>query len=132
VIALDTNVLVRYLVDDDARQGALAAALIHRAIDTDSALFVSDIVVCETVWVLAISYRVGRAEIATLLRDVFRARHLRFSAADQLVRALDAYETGRGDFADYLVREHARAAECDAVATFDKALLKETGFVAVK
>ena len=131
MIALDTNVLVRYLVDDDAQQGARAAALIHRAIDADDPLFVSDVVVCETVWVLAISYRVGRADIASLLRDLFRAKHLRYSAVDQLVRALDAYESGKGDFADYLVREHARAAECDAVATFDKALLREKGFLSV-
>ena len=132
MIALDTNVLVRYLVEDDPRQSALAATLIHRAITNDSALFVSDIVVCETVWVLSISYHIGRAEIAALLRDLFRARHLQFSATEQLMRALNAFEAGRGDFADYLLREHARNADCESVATFDKALLKEPGFVAVK
>ncbi len=132
MIALDTNVLVRYLVEDDPRQCALATALIERAIAGDDALFVSDLVVCETIWVLGISYRVGRAEIASLLRDLFRARHLEFAATDQLVRALDAYVSGKGDFADYLIREHARAAECESVATFDKVLLKESGFVAVK
>jgi len=128
VIALDTNVLVRYLVDDDAQQGARAAALIHRAIDADDALFVSDVVVCETVWVLAISYRVGRVEIGSLLRDLFRARHRRYAAVDQLVRALDAFEKGKA----ISRREHARAADCDVVATFDKALLNETGFAAVR
>ncbi len=132
MIALDTNVLVRYLVEDDARQGALAATLINRVIASDASLFVSDIVVCETVWVLSISYRIDRTAIATMLRDLFRARHLRFAAPDQLVRALDAYVAGKGDFADYLLREHARFAECESVATFDKALLREPGFVAVR
>lgn len=132
MIALDTNVLVRYVVDDDARQGAQAAALIHRAIDHHESLFVSDVVVCELVWVLSVAYQFRRNEIAALLRDVLRARHLQFAAADQLVRALDAYEAGKGDFADYLVREHARFAECEAVATFDKVLLKERGFVPVQ
>lgn len=46
------------------------------------------------------------------------------------MRALNAYERGRADFADYLIREHARRAGCDNVATFDKALLKEPGFIA--
>ena len=109
MIALDTNVLVRYLVEDDATQTASAAALIHRVIANDDTLFVSDVVVCETVWVLSVSYHVGRQEIASVLRNLLRARHLTFSATDQLIRALDAYEAGKGDFADYLIREHARA-----------------------
>ena len=50
MIALDTNVLVRYLVEDDARQAAAAASFIARSIAEGEGLFVSDIVVCETVW----------------------------------------------------------------------------------
>ena len=132
MIALDTNVLVRYVVEDDERQSAQAAALIDRAIASDESLFVSDVVVCELVWVLSVAYKFDRDAIAGLLRDVFRARHLQFAATDQLVRALDAYATGKGDFADYLVREHAREAECESVATFDKVLLKERGFAPVR
>src|SRR5471030_297352 len=70
VIALDTNVLVRYIVEDDAKQTALAAALIDRAIAEDDVLFVSDVVVCETVWVLGYSYHVGREEIARVLGNL--------------------------------------------------------------
>lgn len=132
MIALDTNVLVRYLVEDDAKQTVSAAALIHRVIANDDTLFVSDVVVCETVWVLSVSYHVGRQEIASVLGNLLRARHLTFSATDQLIRALDAYEVGKGDFADYLVREHARAADCENVATFDRVLLRERGFVAAR
>jgi len=132
VIALDTNVLVRYLVKDDATQTALAAELIDRVIAADESLFVSDIVVCETVWVLRVSYRVGRSEVAALLRQLFRARHLLFRAVDQLSRALEAYAAGKGDFADYVIREHARAADCESVATFDTVLVRERGFVAVR
>ena len=128
MISLDTNVLVRYLVEDDARQAALAATLIDRAIRKDESLFVSDVVVCETVWVLAAAYKFGRAEIAAVLRDVLRARHLAFAAPDQLTRALACFAAGKGDFADYLMREHARAAGYDEVATFDKVLLRERGF----
>ena len=132
MIALDTNVLVRYLVEDDAKQSAAAAALIDRVISDGDTLFVSHIVVCETVWVLRISYHVGRPEIAEVLRNLFRARHLTFGAVDQLLRALDAFVAGKGDFADYLIREHARAADCEHVATFDRVLLRERGFVAVR
>ena len=131
MIALDTNVLVRYLVEDEMKQAAAAASLIARCVTQGEGLFVSDVVVCETVWVLSVSYHVGRKEIASLLRNLLRARHLVFRAVDQLIRALDAYESGKGDFADYLIREHARAAECEQVVTFDRVLLRERGFVGV-
>lgn len=129
-LAVDTNVLVRYLVVDDARQSAQAAALIERVVAAGDTLYVSDVVVCELVWVLSAAYKFKRAEIARTLKDVFRARHLTFNAADQLMIALAAYVGGKGDFSDYLIREHARAAGADTIATFDRALLDDRGFVA--
>jgi predicted nucleic-acid-binding protein len=128
VIALDTNVLVRFLVEDDEQQSRLAARLIEGAIERDDQLFVSDIVMCETVWVLSSAYRFSRAEIVQALSGLLRARAVVFVSGDSLARALAAYASGKGDFADYLVREHARAAGADTVATFDRSLLKERGF----
>jgi predicted nucleic-acid-binding protein len=128
--AIDTNVLVRFLVEDDERQTKAAAALIGRAVSSGKTLFVSDVVLCETVWVLVGSYGVARTEIATTLRQLLRAKHLGFQAPDILVRALEAFAMGGGDFADYLIREHARAAGYEKVATFDRALLREDGFIA--
>jgi len=128
VIAIDTNVLVRFLVEDDKRQSLRAAALMTHAVQTDTPLFVSDIVLCETVWVLQSAYRVARAEITTALRDLLQARHLVFQDADILRRSLDAFSASRGDFADYVIRERAREAGCATVLTFDKALLREPGF----
>lgn len=132
MIALDTNVLIRYLVEDDEKQTALAASLIDRSIVRGERLFVSDIVVCEAVWVLSFSYKSTRSEISVVLRNLFRTRHLEFASVEQLVRALEDYSAGRGDFADYLIRQHAQSFECESVATFDAELLKERGFIAVK
>jgi len=130
VIALDTNVLVRFLVEDDPEQSRQAKALVQRAIAGNSPCFVSEVVVCEVVWVLGTSYQVGREEIARVLRQLLRARHLTFSDGERLSRALNAFDSGRGDFADYLIRETARETGCESVATFDRALLREPGFVA--
>ncbi len=130
MIALDTNVLVRFLVEDDVRQSEQAASLIERAVSSGDALFISEVVLCETVWVLSGSYRIGRARIVATLRDLLRARHLTFAASNMLARAIEAFANGKGDFADYLIRENARAAGCEQVATFDRALLRELGFVA--
>lgn len=128
MIALDTNVLVRFLIEDDARQSAAAAALVERAIRSNDALYVSGIVLCETVWVLSGSYRVPRLDVAKTLQDLLRAKHLTFDHPDRLTRAVDSFAPGRGDFADYVIREDALAAGCSSIATFDRELLRETGF----
>jgi predicted nucleic-acid-binding protein len=128
VIGLDTNVLVRFLVEDDERQSAAAAALVDRAIAARQELFVSSIVICELVWVLSASYRVPKARVLSLLRELMRARHLAFGAPDQLLRALDAFAAGKGDFADYLIREECLARGCESVHSFDRVLLREGGF----
>lgn len=128
MIALDTNVLVRFLVEDDDAQSRKATRLIEKALKRDEALFISDIVMCEMVWVLSTSYRFSRPEIAGVLGDLLRGRGVVFDSSDALARALQAYVAGKGDFADYLIREHAQEAGADTVATFDRALLKEEGF----
>jgi predicted nucleic-acid-binding protein len=130
MIALDTNVLVRFLVEDDKQQSARAARIIQGATERDEALFVSDIVLCELVWVLSTSYQTARAEIAATLERLVQAKQLAFTDAERVRRAADAYATGRGDFAGYLIREHARDAGCTAVVTFDRALLKDKLFAA--
>jgi predicted nucleic-acid-binding protein len=129
VIALDTNVLVRFLVEDDEAQSRAAAGVIARAGRNDEQLFVSDVVLCEVVWVLSASYEVPKPKIVAILSELLHARQLTFRASENLVRALEAFAAGKGDFADYVIREDARAAGCDSVVTFDKVLLKEGGFV---
>lgn len=128
MIGLDTNVLVRFLVTDDEKQSRKATKLIEGAVERGEQLFISDIVMCETVWVLSSAYKFERAEIVEALAELVRARNVEFASTDRLARALDAYRSGGGDFADYLIREHAQAAGADTVATFDRALLAERGF----
>ena len=130
MIALDTNVIVRFLVRDDPAQARRAKALVDRLTEREERAYVSDIVLCELVWVLTRTYRFERAQVVTAIDALVRAKQLRFGSVDNVLRALSAFERGKGDFADCLVREHARAAECDAVMTFDEKLLEEELFVA--
>lgn len=129
MIGLDTNVLVRFLVEDDLAQTERAQSILRRAVEADDPCYVADIVLCELVWVLERSYKIKRAEIGACLSRLIRAQHLAFSSVERLSRTLESYTSGRGDFADYLIRETAKEAECEAVATFDGDLLKEPGFV---
>lgn len=129
MIALDTNVLVRFLVEDDAVQHRRAAHLIERADREEIPLLVTDVVLCELVWVLGYSYQVDRQAVIAILRDLLKAKQLLILSRDVVARAVDAFSTGRGDFADYVIREQARAMGSDSVATFDRALLKADGFI---
>lgn len=128
MIALDTNVLVRFLVDDDRRQASRARSFLAAAIAENSKLYVSEIVVCELVWVLESAYGFGRKEIVAVLRQLLNARHVSFRSSDRIDRAVEAYDKAKGDLADYLIRADAFELGCTEVITFDKALLRESGF----
>ena len=128
MIGLDTNVLVRYLVEDDEAQSRRASKLIEKAVSEGEELFISDVVMCETVWVLSSAYRFSRPEIVDVLGNLLRARSAVFTSTDRLFRSLEAFRKGKGDFADYLIRELANAAGAGTVVTFDRQLLKEPGF----
>jgi predicted nucleic-acid-binding protein len=122
MIGVDTNVLVRYVVGDDAQQAAIATEMVERAVERGKTLFISQIVLCELVWVLSHAYRFTRAEIVGALQQLRRGAQIVIEGADEVRRAIDAYAVQRGDFADYLIAERARAAGCEVVATFDRAL----------
>jgi predicted nucleic-acid-binding protein len=128
VIALDTNVLVRFIVEDDDEQTKRTVRLIEDALAKDEPLFVSEVVLCEAVWVLARVYKLSKEELVQTLRALLQAREVDIQAKEGVRRAVDAFAGGKGDFADYVIREVATAAGCDRIATFDKALLGEPEF----
>jgi predicted nucleic-acid-binding protein len=128
MIALDTNVIVRILVLDDIAQARRAKALVEGLTERDERAYVSDIVLCEVVWVLSRSYGFDRDKTVGALRMLLQAKQLRFESVDNALRALDSFERGKGDFADYLIREHAQDAGCDLVMTFDESLLTDRAF----
>jgi predicted nucleic-acid-binding protein len=130
VIALDTNVLVRYLVADDAAQFAAAERSLSRLGPGEDSAFVSDVVLVELVWVLRAVYDYSRGDIRRAVEALASADHLTFEDDERLSRVLRAFTDGRGDFADYLIRERAVAAGCETVQTFDKDLQAEAGFSA--
>lgn len=128
MIALDTNVLVRLVLHDDEAQARAAERLVIRARRERTEIFVADAVLCELVWVLTRRVKLAREEIAEVLDRLLRTELMVVSDAAAVERALAAYRSGLGDFADYLIREQARAAGAAEVMTFDRALRGESGF----
>jgi predicted nucleic-acid-binding protein len=128
VIALDTNVLVRLVLHDDESQARAAERLVVRARREQTQLFVADIVWCELVWVLTRRAGLSRADISVALDQLLRTELIVVADPSVIDRALTAYRNGKGDFADYVIREQANAADAKEVATFDRALKGELGF----
>jgi predicted nucleic-acid-binding protein len=120
MIGLDTNVLVRYLTQDDPAQSRQANRVIESS--GTASLFVSAIVVCELVWVLETAYKLRKALIADTLEKMLQTGQFVFEDRELLWLVLEDYRAGKGDFADYLVGRSARNRGCEVTVTFDRGL----------
>lgn len=129
MIAVDTNVLVRYLYrQDDAAQSALAIDLIDRAAERGESVYLSGIVLCEVVWILRGSLRIGSADVLAMLHQLLARTKNADSISgvfvienEALVRTVvDDYASSRADFADHLIGHLVQAAEAVTTYTFDR------------
>lgn len=120
MIGLDTNVLVRYIVQDDAEQAARAGALIEGACTADDPGRVDAVVMCELVWVLEGAYRYSREIVASVLRQLLGTAELSVETPHLAWLAVRAYESDKADFADYLIGARNKEAGCAMTFTFDK------------
>jgi predicted nucleic-acid-binding protein len=119
MIGLDTNVLVRYLTLDDARQAALAVGILD-SLTTDSPGFVSLVAIIELVWVLESSYHFRKDRIIETIDGLLRSQELAVERADAVRQALRRFAVSRADFADCLIERCGREAECQSTVTFDR------------
>jgi predicted nucleic-acid-binding protein len=129
LIGVDTNVLVRYLTEDDPAQLRRVDAVVTRALADGVTLHVDDVVLCEVVWVLRAGYRFGKAAIVNALDRIVATALFSFDDRDLLRRAVDAYRSGGGDFADYVIGFRNARAGCAHTVTLDRALRGEPAFV---
>jgi len=126
VIGIDTNVLVRYLTQDDAIQSPIATKLIE-GFSHESPGFISQVVLVETVWVLSRAYKIKRAAIADILETILRARELVVEQAAAGLLALTTYRETKAGFADALLAQSGLLSGCHETLTFDKAAARATG-----
>jgi predicted nucleic-acid-binding protein len=119
MIGVDTNVFLRFSIDDDGAQHAAARDLLARAGGLDQIL-IDPIVWVECEWVLRARYGLGRDAIADRLGIVLDARQFVVRDRDAFARALATYRANRADLAESLVCEMNRAAGCRTTYTFDR------------
>lgn len=129
--ALDTNALVRYVVEDDAAQLAAARRLIRKCVSEGQTLFVPVTVTLELEWVLRSNFEYAKDEVMQVLASLLSAAELTFESERALEVALQLYREGSADFADCLhVALAAQAGELP-LWTFDKRAAKVNGAQAI-
>jgi predicted nucleic-acid-binding protein len=125
---VDTNILVRYLVEDDLDQLRRVEKAFLEAERQGECLFISVVVLSELIWVLDRFYEYERAIIDHVLTSLLSTSTFEIQHRSEVRRALASWRTGTADFADYLIGELAKSAGCRDTLTFDKALRSSDHF----
>ena len=130
MIGLDTNVLVRYLAQDDAKQAALATRLIEKELDPTRQGFISLVVVAELCWVLSSLYGATMNELVATIEDLLGTPRFCMEKREVLQAAIGRFKAASSrkvSLADALIAEIAASAGCTATMTFDKTAVRAAG-----
>lgn len=128
MIGLDTNLLVRLVVQDDKAQSARVRALLAAHGHERGRFYVNQIVLAESVWVLRSVYRFRKPELLRYLNDILGNAGLVIEADAEVESALFLYQHGGADFADCLIAAKNLAAGCEATITFDETAVRIPGY----
>ena len=127
--ALDTNLLVRLFVGDDAAQAAKVCKLLDSHASEDAAFWVSDTVLVALAWTLERSYARPRADVVRCIDALLNNTTLGLESPAAVAEALALHTTGPADFADCLLASKAARAGCDSLRSFDKKMRGLPGVV---
>ena len=116
---LDTNVIVRFLVQDDPEQSA-AAGRVFDSFTAEAPGFISAISIVELVWVLQSCYEASRRDIHGVMENLLRSRELVVERAELIWQSLRVFTKGNADFADCVIERCGQAAGCNHTSTFDQ------------
>ena len=128
MIGLDTNILVRYLTQDDPQQSARATRIVERRLTENQPGFISLVAMVETVWVLDRAYGLPASEIARAIERILQADTLLVQNEQEVFTAMIALKTGTGSFSDALIAALGGWAGCFSTLTFDKKATRLKGF----
>jgi predicted nucleic-acid-binding protein len=127
---LDTNVLVRYIMQDDNKQSPLATRLIE-SLSADAPGFVPLASVVELAWVLAAAYELDRSQLIAAFEALLRTKELIVESAEVVWKALRMVQGSNADIADCLLSCSAVAAGCARTMTFDRGAAKNAGMTLI-
>lgn len=128
MIGLDTNILIRYLTQDDPIQSRKAAEILERRLTEGNPGFISVVVMAEIVWVLDRAYGLADSEIVAAIERMLQIDVLLVENEQEVFTAMIMLKEGRGSFADALIAELGSRAGCLHTLTFDEKALRLSGF----
>jgi predicted nucleic-acid-binding protein len=131
MIAFDTNLIVRLMVEDDAAQTRRARGILEGAAERGEKVLVTDIVLSEIEWVLDTVYKVPRARILAAVQDLAADERFTFEDRSRMTAALGLFQKGKGDLADYLLGLRGEGRGASTTYTFDRALRGAPPFTVV-
>jgi len=120
MIAVDTNILLRYVLADDTKQTARVTRLIDRDCAPDRPALLPNVVLAEAIWYISQRLKRPKPEIVEMLWALLDNLHLTFESRSAVEQAVQEYETGPADFADYLIGTTAAACGATPTFTFDR------------
>jgi predicted nucleic-acid-binding protein len=128
MIGLDTNILVRYLTQDDPVQSRTASDVMERRLTEGNPGFVSVVAMVELVWVLDRAYGFSRAQIAAGVERLLQSEVLVVEHEQEMFTAMIAMKQAQGSFADAVIAALGTKAGCSCTLTFDRSALRLSGF----
>lgn len=131
MIGLDTNVLVRYIMQDDPKQSPKANRLME-SLSAEEPGYVTVVSIIELYWVLTSCYALTGQQVKEALDVLLRSKEIVVGQAEQVMRALRVFDVGAADFADCLIERIAAAAGCTQTMTFDQAAAKHAGMSLIR
>jgi len=132
MMGLDTNILVRYITQDDPQQCAKVNALFDKQISQENSAVISKIVLSELTWVLSHAYGYSREQIALVIQQIIITQEFVIEDSESAIKALQDYQTGKAGFADYFLARTHLAMGAKHTVSFDKKALQNNLFQPVE
>ena len=131
MIGIDTNIIVRYVVQDDPVQTAVAIKVID-SLSAEEPGYISVVVIAELVWVLAASYHAKKETIHRVLEMLLESEEIVVEQAEIVAQALRLFKLGDANFADFLIERSGNSAGCQHTLTFDQRAARSAGMRLLK
>ena len=128
MIGIDTNVIIRYIVQDDMVQAKTATKLIEQSCSMDDPGYINHIVLCEIVWVLRRNYKLDKKRICGVIEQIMRTDRLAIEDIQLVWKALETFRDTKADFADCLLSQKNLQAGCRYTATLDETASVTKGY----
>ncbi|MFW5444058.1 MAG: PIN domain-containing protein [Methylococcaceae bacterium] len=120
MVGLDTNIIIRYLTQDDLQQSKQATDFIENELNIDNQGFISLIVLVEIIWVLIRCYKQTKSELLPIINQLLMTKQFKIEQVELAFKALRKWQNGNGDFSDALIAVLAEDNGCSYTLTFDK------------